>query len=58
MDDKVQAFIDEFGKLREKHNMDFISVPQFVPTEHGTWELKIVPQVMPTGTPSPEEFIK
>lgn len=55
-DQKTKDFIEAYGKLRQEYQMDFISIPTFQPTERGTWELKIVPQVMSTEeqpTPSP-----
>jgi len=54
-DDSSKEFLREYGDLRNKYKRDFISVPQFVPTDHGTWELKIIPQIVPVeeGIPSP-----
>jgi hypothetical protein len=54
--EKQKAFLDEYGKLREKHLMDFTSFPQFVPNhERNTWELQILPQIVEveSGIPSP-----
>lgn len=45
-DPKVAAFLHAYGRLRDEHKLDFISVPYFVPTDHGTWEVQIIPQVM------------
>lgn len=55
--EKIDAFIKEYGELREKYRLDFISLPVYQPNEQGTWELKIQTQVAMIDTPSPEEFI-
>lgn len=47
-EEKRKAFIEEYGVLREKYKMDFMSIPQFIPTERGTWELVIIPQITST----------
>ena len=57
MEEKVSEFLKEYGELREKHNLDFISVPQYIPTDHGTWELRIMPQVIPTDQSIPSPFV-
>ena len=49
-EENTKEFVKEYGELREKHKRDFISIPQFVPTEKGTWELRIIPQVVSTET--------
>lgn len=51
--EKAEAFIKEFGELREKHRMDFISVPMYEPTENGVWQLRVQPQVVAIDIPSP-----
>lgn len=55
--EKIDAFIKEYGELREKHRLDFVSIPTYQPNAQGTWELKIQTQVAMIDTPSPEEFI-
>jgi hypothetical protein len=57
--EQIDAFINDYGALRDKHKLDFISVPRFVPTERGTWEIVIAPQVASIEGPlkSPDEFI-
>ena len=53
MDEKKEIsdrgeFMKEYGELRTKYGLDFIAVPQFVPNERGTWELKIGTQLVST----------
>jgi hypothetical protein len=40
-----QEFLSQYGKLREEFQCDFVSVPGFIPTERGVWEIAIQPQV-------------
>lgn len=49
------GFMEGFGKLRQETQCDFISVPQFVPQENGTWSLIVTPQIadLKAMTPSP-----
>ncbi len=55
--EKIDVFIKEYGELRDKHRLDFISIPTYHPNDKGSWELKIATQVAQIDTPSPEEFI-
>lgn len=55
--EKVEAFMKEYGELREKHRLDFISVPVYQPNEKGNWDLRIKIQVATIDIPSPDEFI-
>lgn len=55
--EQIDLFIKEYGELREKHKLDFISIPQFTPSETGTWELRVVPQIVSTEQPVPSPFM-
>ena len=54
--EKVQAFVKEYGKLREKYGIDFMQVPSFVqaPLPDGTpaWALVVTPHAYQIGIPS------
>ena len=38
---KIQKFLEEYGKLVEKHHVDFANYPMFVPDEKGTFKIVI-----------------
>lgn len=57
-DEKSEQFLAEYKELRDKYQRDFISIPQFIPTERGTWELMIVPQVADTSEQPVKSFIQ
>lgn len=56
-EERITAFIAEYGKLREKYGIDFMHTPSFIqaPLPDGTpaWALVITPQAFPIGVPSP-----
>jgi hypothetical protein len=39
--ERIDAFIKDYGELRSKHKVDIASSPSFVPNDRGTWELVI-----------------
>jgi hypothetical protein len=39
--ERIDAFIKDYGELRNKHKIDIASAPSFVPNDRGTWELVI-----------------
>ncbi len=43
--ERRDAFLAEYGALTLKHMCDFISTPQFVMNEKGSWDLIIVPDI-------------
>ncbi len=48
--ERTEAFLKEYGELRDRHKMDFIAYPVFVPNqERNTFELMIQPQVVDIG---------
>jgi len=46
MENNTNEFLAEYGKLREKYQRDFISVPSFIPNEDGSWKLIVQPQLV------------
>lgn len=42
---RIQDFIKEYGSLTEKYDVDFLSMPAFIPDDKGGW--KIVIHVQP-----------
>lgn len=62
MDDfneRRDAFIKEFGELRNKHQCDFFGMPAFVPNEDGRFDVVLsidVVDLKSVAQPSP--FIK
>lgn len=44
--ERREAFIKAFGELRDQHQCDFISFPQYVPNDKGAWDLTIAVQVV------------
>lgn len=45
----IEDFIKEYGALVQKHKVDFVAYPMYVPNETGSWELKIQNQPIYTG---------
>ncbi len=39
-------FLKEYGELREKYQLDFMSQPMFLQQENGTWGLVIQPVIV------------
>lgn len=53
---RKKEFLEGFGKLREEYQCDFFSVPSYVPSQEGFWQLVVQPQVADLKqmlTPSP-----
>lgn len=45
-DERKDGFLKEFGELREKYQIDIMSVPQFIPTKGQEWSLVVQPQLV------------
>lgn len=39
--DRIDAFVKDYGEMRSKHKVDIAAAPSFVPNDRGTWELMI-----------------
>lgn len=60
-EEKINSFLKEYGELVQKHQIDFASYPQYVPSSAnpGEWGVKIVTVPISVQQPvlSPKEFI-
>ena len=41
MEEKIKAFLEEYGVLVEKHKIDFASYPMWVPNKEGHWTMVV-----------------
>lgn len=48
---RAQAFGEEYKALTEKYGFEFIPVPQFAPTNHGTFEIGVQLGIRPIEKP-------
>lgn len=58
--ERVQAFIKEYGELVQKHKIDFANLPAFVPNENEPGSFKIMIRTFPvdmTKQVQPSPFI-
>lgn len=57
---RIDAFLEEYKVLIDKHKVDFIAYPMFVPDGQGGFKIVIQQQPVDTAkspTISPDEFI-
>lgn len=57
--ERIDAFLADYGKLVEKHRVDFINYPQWMPDGTGGWKMLV--QTQPTDTtnlPKPSPFVQ
>ena len=45
--DRIKLFMEEYGKLREKYDIDFLSIPQFIPSGDKENSYKLIIQYQP-----------
>lgn len=60
-EERAKTFVEKYGELVKKHQIDFASYPSFVPDGQGGFRVTIVSQPMditPKATPSPAEFVE
>lgn len=56
--ERIQAFIKDFGELRDKHKVDIAAWPMYVPNDKGTFDLKIQMQPIDISEqPTPSPFV-
>ena len=47
---RVSKFLEEYGELTKKHNVDFVNFPLLTPNKEGKWEMSIQTQPMVTDS--------
>lgn len=58
IDPKVQEFLNEYGELVKKHNIDFIAYPTYVPDGEGGFRTVIQQSPVDiTNQPKPSPFV-
>lgn len=57
-DSRKTEFLEKYKTLIDEMKVDILSVPTYTPTQNGTWELRIVSQIVDTTDQSvPSPFI-
>lgn len=58
VEERTAVFLEEYKALIDKHQMDFISFPVFVPNERGSFEVMLQTQPMDKKyAPVPSDFM-
>jgi hypothetical protein len=58
MQARKEAFMSEYKLLIEKHSLDFMSFPQFLPDGKGGWTIVLVNNIVDTTEmPTPSPFV-
>ena len=56
--ERIQAFIKEYGELTKKHKVDFVNFPMFTPNDKGSWDIVIQTQPVDTTNQPVKSFIQ
>lgn len=55
---RIDLFLKEYGELVEKHHVDFINFPQYLPDGSGGWKLMLQTTPMDiTNSPQKSPFV-